>query len=178
MLLHLVLLLALRNAMHVSARQTPTAIEVVLLDAGPPVPPMPQPPPFPRPTQRRSQASVRLAPTPISVPEKVTSIPAAAAPAQTGKPLELFQPDGRIWQPQHPAAPAPTPRELAWELMHRGHNIVHCQRSMFADGYRKDESLGDRIARKYLSWIGMYGQAAAERLEKRLQDARDACDGI
>ncbi len=62
--------------------------------------------------------------------------------------------------------------------MARGHNILHCRRTMFSGTYRKDESLGDRIARKYLAWIGLYGEAAAERLAKRTAQAIDACDGI
>jgi len=166
----------LRDAMRVPARQPETAIDVVLLgpaEALPSPPPAPQPPPL--------HATVRAAPGPRTRARPIVAQPSAtAAPdSSTQAPaLKVFNPDGTVWQPARPLAPASTPFELARELMYRGHNIVHCRRTMFADGYRFDESVGDRIARRYLSWIGLYGEAAAERLKRRLVEAVDACDGL
>ena len=49
--------------------------------------------------------------------------------------------------------------------MQRGHNPLHCRKTRFAGGYKRDESMGDEIARKYLVWIGMYNPATEEKGE-------------
>jgi len=176
--LHVAMLLALRSAMRIGPPAKTSTIEVVFVGANPPLPPLPEPPPFSQPRPALRTPPVKTTTRPRQAPQRATAAPAETAAVPARKPLQLFLPNGYVWQPKVPVAPPPTPRELAWELMHRGHNILHCTRTMFAGDYRKDESLGDRIARRYLSWIGMYGQAAVDRLKKRQAEALEDCDGF
>ncbi|MEO8802569.1 MAG: hypothetical protein ABI304_14770 [Rudaea sp.] len=167
--LHLGLLIELRDAMRVPLAPQQSDLYVVFLDSQP-LPPLPKPPPIPKfvqspsPSQRTPSVSV---PVPVS---PVTSSEAASPP------LQLFNPNGTIWQPSRSIAAAPTPRERAEELQQRGHNILHCKPTRFTRTYRYDESVGDRFARKYLVWVGLYGAAPRERLQRRLREASEACD--
>lgn len=168
--LHLGLLIGLRDAMHVPLPQAQTEMQIVFLDSRPP-PPMPVPPPMRKqapPTSSNAHTMSVRAPT---------RSPSTATPAtQSSPPLELFNRNGTIWQPARPIASAPTAKERGEELLQRGHNILHCKSTQFTRTYRYDESLGDRIARKYLVWIGLYGAAPRERLQRHLSEASAACD--
>jgi hypothetical protein len=98
--------------------------------------------------------------------------------ADTESSPKLFNPDGSIRIPSEPPLHARTPQQLSAELMQRGHNILHCRQSRFASGYKRDESVGDEIARKYLVWIGLYNADFVERkAAQRQADAAAACDG-
>lgn len=170
--LHVGLLIELRIAMRVPLPQKQSELYVVFLDSRPP-PPLPKPAPIPKsvPSPASSPRTARgVVPSP--------SPPAAAATSAqpTKPPLDLFNRNGTIWQPARPIASAPTPQERAEELLQRGHNILHCKPTRFTHTYRYDESLGDRIARKYLVWVGLYGAGAQERLQRRLREASAACD--
>lgn len=82
-----------------------------------------------------------------------------------------------------PAAPEPEANDpmtrgklAAEELAQRGHNIVRCKRTRFAGAYAPDESLGDRAARKYGAFLGLYNPATAQKTARRAADARGDCD--
>jgi hypothetical protein len=106
------------------------------------------------------------------------SVAPAAAPSEIAVSPQLFNPDGSIRIPSEPRLHTRTPLQLSAELMQRGHNILHCRQSRFASGYKRDESVGDGIARKYLVWIGMYNADFVERkAAQRQADAAAACDG-
>ena len=63
------------------------------------------------------------------------------------------------------------------EIETRGENPLDCQRTRFAAAFRRDESVGDEVARKYLSWIGLADRAGiAERAQQREGRAADGCD--
>ena len=172
LVLHLGLLVGLRDAMHIPMQPQSSEIQVVFLKSPPP-PPMPQPQPFPKRTRATTSANrVAQMAAPVA---SAQSTPATPRPAITPQ-LDLFNRNGTIWQPSRPIAAAPTPQERAEELLQRGHNILHCRATRFTRTYRYDESLGDRIARKYLVWVGLYGQAPRERLQRHLREATEACD--
>jgi hypothetical protein len=171
LLLHLVMLAGLRDAMRVRATVDETPIEVRLIPADTPEPPSPRPPP------RLSTAAPRR---PARLTTAVPDAQPKGAPtdATATAPLVLFNPDGSARLPAAAALPAPTKREIAAELMHRGHNIVHCRATRFSRSYKRDESLGDEISRKYLVWIGLYNRKVVEaRAERRRAEAAAACDG-
>lgn len=89
-------------------------------------------------------------------------------PAASGR----FNADGSIRLPEAGSAngteTAANPIEAGkarWaEMQVRGENPLDCQRSRFAAAYAPDESLGDKVSRKYLKWIGLADPAGiAER---------------
>lgn len=167
---HAVLLIALRVGMHRSPATNETAVEVRFLDADLPEPQLPVPStPRPAAVTPRVTARVIAAASPVAP---------AAAPPETAVSPQLFNPDGSIRVPPEPRLHAPTPQQISAELMQRGHNILRCRRTRFASGYKRDESVGDEIARKYLVWIGMYNADFVERkAAQRQADAAAACDG-
>ncbi|WP_257388235.1 hypothetical protein, partial [Tahibacter caeni] len=82
-----------------------------------------------------------------------------------------------------PAAPAEEPAHpiergklAAQEMLQRGHNIVRCKRTRFAEAYTPDESLGEKAARKYGAYVGLYNPAVAQEAARRKADARADCD--
>ena len=72
----------------------------------------------------------------------------------------------------------PSLEQRAVELRQRGHNMIHCRQTTFAQGYARDENLGDHIASKYLVWIGLADtQGIESRAARRKAAAAAACDG-
>ncbi|MBN8480419.1 MAG: hypothetical protein J0L88_02390 [Xanthomonadales bacterium] len=73
------------------------------------------------------------------------------------------------------------PQEAAkarWaEIERRGENPLDCERTRFAGAFRPDMSVGDAVASKYLSWIGLADpEAIAERARQRAERAAAGCD--
>jgi hypothetical protein len=171
LLLHLALLIGLRDAMRPGPANEETFIEVRFLAAGEPEPPLPQ-------TPRRDVAAAQSSPRRTANSDPPAAAPVDAMPERAASALMLFNPDGSVRLPDAAALPAPTAAALAAELMHRGHNIVHCRTTRFAGVYARDESLGDEISRKYLVWVGLYNRAIVEaRAARRRAEAIAACDG-
>ena len=104
---------------------------------------------------------------------------ATALQTEPPVPLQLFNADGSVRLPDAvPRLGKSTSQQLGAELMQRGHNVLHCRQTRFASGYERDESAGDGIARKYLSWVGLYNTEFVERqAARRAADAATACDG-
>ena len=101
--------------------------------------------------------------------------------------LRLFNADGSIRLPEAGSAngteTAANPIEAGkarWaEMQVRGENPLDCQRSRFAAAYAPDESLGDKVSRKYLKWIGLADPAGiAERAAAKQARAADGCDPV
>lgn len=145
-----------------------TPVVVYLLDESTPKPLQPSPQ---LKAQRKPAPALRFAPADTAQPH--ADVIQTAPPA-----LQLFNPDGSIRLPtESPTKIAPSKVEMAAELMHRGHNIIHCRRTRFAEAYARDESMGDRISRKYLALVGLADLSGIEeRAARRKKDAAEACD--
>jgi hypothetical protein len=156
-------------------------VQVVLIEpeAEPPPPP---PEPVPPIVVRASRIAVEPPkvteppPPPPPPPEDSDAMRARIGAGGTGAAPQLFNPDGSVRlggaAPVAPKAPA-NPREAArarWaEIEERG-NPLDCRKTRFADAFAPDESVGDRVARKYLKWVGLadpeaIGHRAAKRAE-------------
>ena len=90
--------------------------------------------------------------------------------------LNLFNADGSLRMPKATTRigpkPIENPREAGkarWaEIETRGENPLDCKRTRFASAFKRDESLGDKVSRKYLKWIGLAdGAGIAERAAQR-----------
>ncbi len=118
----------------------------------------PQPEPdLPQPQRRTSPRSHKLPTPPVTIRASHSDQPTAAAAAA---PLQLFNRDGSVRLPDAPDDPSrPFDADVAKgrELMGRG---LDCEKP---DALSTHESLGEEVARKYLSWIGMYNSFSAER---------------
>lgn len=127
----------------------------------------------PAPARReRAQRQVEAPAAASGDAEGIVATPAAP---------NLYNADGSLRLA--PAAPEPEARDpmtrgklAAEELAQRGHNIVRCKRTRFAGAYTPDESIGDRAARKYGAYVGLYNPATAQKAAKRAADARGDCD--
>ena len=110
-------------------------IEVRLLDAGPSVPPLPEPPPKAQSTSTPAQVAAKFAPTPAAASARAAaSVPTAQTePSQAlVSSARLFNPDGSIRLPaQGKASVHEQGMQRARELMSRGHNILHCAHTAF-----------------------------------------------
>jgi hypothetical protein len=150
-----------------------TTIEIRLIPDPPKEPPLPEPPPL--------NSLHATADRPHAKPAPPHLLPAPAnmviAPSELATEMRLFNPDGTVYLPaQKPQAP--TPEQRAAELRQRGHNMIHCRQTRFAQDFALDESLGDRIARKYLVWIGIADmQGIEDRNARRKAEVAAACDG-
>ncbi|WP_440222312.1 hypothetical protein ACQQ2N_14615 [Dokdonella sp. MW10] len=165
-------------AIQVSVIEPPTTYEV---------PPEPEPPAFERRPSRIVVAPpTAKTPPPPRVEEAPSTTSARIGSAGTPAP-KLFNPDGSLRLPEAGAVrigPAPEPENpqaaasARWaEMQERGENPLDCTRTRFAKGFRTDQSVGDRVAGKYLSWIGLADQQGiAERAAAREQRAADGCD--
>lgn len=159
---------------------TPIRVAVIENPVERPLPPEPVPPPLrTRPsTIRVAPPKVRLAPPPPVKSTDDNAVRARIGEGSSASAPRLFNPDGSVRLAPGTVGPAKpeTPLEAGkarWaEIEHRGKNPLDCRRSVFAQGYRPDESLGSGIARKYLSWIGLYDP---HETEKRAQRAAEGC---
>lgn len=163
----------------------PIAVTVIDLAASEPLPPEPEPQPVPI-AARPSRIAIAPPRAPVAAPPPVRT----EAPTTTqgrigaGAAAGLFNPDGSVRLPDKPIAPAPEPAnpqqagQQRWaELQRRGENPLDCQRTRFAQAFRRDESAGDEVARKYLAWIGLANAESIERnAGRRAERAADGCE--
>lgn len=178
----------MRPYRHSAAQRS--VIQVVLIEPEPevpPPPPEPEPPEFVRRPSRIAIAppQVRTAPPPPRPAEDANAMSARIGSAGTPPP-QLFNPDGSVRLGDGGTAVAPpsepkNPQEAAkarWaEMRKRGENPLDCKRTRFAQAFKRDESLGDEVSRKYLKWIGLGdGEAIQHRAEQREQRAAEGCD--
>ncbi|MEO8011896.1 MAG: hypothetical protein ABI650_09655 [Dokdonella sp.] len=187
--LNAALLFGLHEVMVVSpyAERASDAIQVSVIEPvqALPIPDEPQPAVFVRRPSRIAiqppQARVTPPPpTPAAFTESDARIGAAGDAAP-----RLFNADGSLRMPQTSTRIDPervaNPQEAgkaAWaEIEKRGETPLDCERTRFADSFRRDESVGDGISRKYLSWIGLADRAVIEeRAAQKAQRAADGCD--
>jgi hypothetical protein len=171
LLLHAVWLIGLRHAMHVPTASDDTAVEIRLI-TGSPEPLLPEP-------QARAARVAEPSPRRISITPRPTAVATTTVtPGEAAEMPQLFDADGAVRLPADVKPHAPTQMQIAAELMQRGHNVLHCRKTRYASGYKRDESLGNEVARKYLSWVGLYNAAFAEaKAAQRKADAAAACDG-
>lgn len=165
-------------------------IQVSLIDEAPVVaitePPLPEPAPLQR---RPSNIRIATPKTPTAAPpvvkDEANSKEMNARMGAAGSAARLFDADGRVKLPEgigkQPAPIAATPAQRArdnWkEMQERGQNPLDCHRTRFAQAFRKDQSVGDAVAGKYLKYIGLANQASiAHNLEQREERAADGCD--
>jgi len=166
----------------------PRVVQVILIEPTPelPLPPEPEPPEFtPKTSKIQVEApKVKLPPPPLPAEEDSDAIRGrigtSGAPA-----VQLFNPDGSIRLGEPALAPPKTeplnPQEAAkarWaEMEKRGENPLDCKRTRFARAFKRDESVGDEVSRKYLKWIGLGdGEAIQHRAEQREERAAEGCD--
>lgn len=164
-------------------------IQVSIIDPEPifELPPEPEPAPIEF-RQRKSAITIeppvtKMTPPPLN-PSSSSQTQARIGAAGTGE-LRLFGLDGSLRMPDVKtrigAEPIANPEEAGkarWaEIQKRGENPLDCKRTKLAGAFRRDESLGDEVSRKYLKWIGLAdGAGIAERAAKREQRAADGCD--
>lgn len=165
-------------------------IQVSLIDETPVVDIIEPPLPDPAALQRRpSKIRIETPKTPDAAPPVVKDessnkeMNARIGDAATS--ARLFDADGRVRLPDNignaNAPVAATREERArenWKAMQeRGQNPLDCHRTRFAQAFRKDQSVGDAVAGKYLKYIGLANSAAiGERLQQRESRASDGCD--
>ncbi len=166
------------------------AIVVSLIDEAPLLeiiePPLPEPEPLQsRPSKIRIDTPKTPAAAPPVVKAESESKEMNARIGEAGSAARLFDASGRVRIPDaavKPSAPvAATQQQRAREnwkaLQERGENPLDCQRTRFAQAFRKDQSVGDAVAGKYLKYIGLANQASIGRnLEERESRAADGCD--
>ncbi len=161
-------------------------VQVILLNPEllPPPPPEPEPPAFVKRPSRIAIAPpkvVNTPPPPHAVePSNEMSGRLGSAGAVVPTP-QLFNPDGSIrlgtGAPSMPPAPR-NAREAAqarWAKIEKRGNPIDCHKTRFAQAYVPDQSAGDKIAGKYLKWVGL---ADMEAIQHRNQQRAEAggCD--
>ena len=166
---------------------TPQVITVQLIEPPSEVAPAP---PEPEPEMRTRPSRVAIAPpqvkqtSPPPRPEEDSDAMRARIGSGASAPaLKLFNADGsvRIGNGDAPIkAPTDnkpkTEREAAarrWAQIEKRGNPLDCKKTRFAQNFAPDESVGSGIARKYLSWVGLYDP---HDTEKRARRAAEGCD--
>jgi hypothetical protein len=131
-------------------------------------------PPQARPVPELQKASpaLRLSPFARRPAPSVSANPAPQIAVPTAPSVTLFNPDGSLRLPLEakPQKGLPEP-DIAKgrELMSRG---LDCEAP---DALGSGESLGESVARKYLSWIGMYNPYSAQRRAELLEERKQRC---
>ena len=173
------------HSAHYRRATQPQVITVQLIeppDEVPPPPPEPEPPIVARPS-RVAIAPPQVKQTPPPTPRPAEDSDAMRARIGSGAPaapLKLFNADGsvRIGGGDAPIkAPLDnkpkTEREAAaqrWAQIEKRGNPTGCKKTRFAGAFAPDMSAGDKVASKYLKWIGLAdGQAIAHRAQKRAE---------
>lgn len=190
-LINLFWILGLNRAMAPFETAEPNRGPIIVNIITPPedfeVPPEPQPLPV---EFRNRPTKVRIAPPETkSTPPPMTAETSSETRARigaAGEPaLNLFNADGSLRMPKSQVHIGPekidNPQEAAkakWaEIQKRGENPLDCKKTQFANAFRPDESVGDAVSRKYLSWIGLAdGAVIAERAAAKQRRANDGCD--
>jgi hypothetical protein len=191
LLFNLMWMLGLDRVMTPPTEQAPDRGPIVVNIITPPevfeVPPEPEPEPI---EFRRRPSKVLIKPPETkSTPPPLTAESSSTTQARigaAGEPtLRLFNADGSLRMPTAATRIGPkkidNPQEAGkarWaEIQMRGENPLDCKRTRFAQAFRRDESLGDKVSRKYLKWIGLAdGAGIAERAAEKERRAADGCD--
>lgn len=192
-LLNLMWIFGLDRVMLSSFEENPDRgpIQVSIIEPDPVFEIPPEPVPAPSEFKQRQSAIVIAPPVAKMTPPPLNSADSNATQARIGAAgaggLRLFNADGSIRLPEAGSAngteTAANPIEAGkarWaEMQVRGENPLDCQRSRFAAAYAPDESLGDKVSRKYLKWIGLADPAGiAERAAAQQARAADGCDPV
>jgi hypothetical protein len=156
----------------------PQIIQVTLIEPAselPPPPPEPEPPIVARPSRVKvALPEVKQAPPPLNTIEDSDAMHARMGEGSNGATPRLFNPDGSIrlggGAPTLPDKPK-TEREAAkarWAQIDAPINPLDCKKTRFAGAFAPDVSLGDKVAGKYLKWVGLAdAQAIRHRAEQR-----------
>ena len=167
--------------------RVPVAIQVTLIEpalAPPPPPPEPEPPIVARPSKIAiAPPQVHTTPPPAHVEEPTDAMRARLGAAGSAAPApQLFNPDGsirlgsgaQVMAPQAPKNPQEAAKARWAQIQQRG-NPIDCHKTRFAKAFTPDEDAGDKIASKYLKWVGL---ADMEAIEHRNQQraAAGGCD--
>lgn len=157
----------------------PQIIQVELIE---PISELPPPPPEPEPPiiARASRVKVELpqvkqTPPPLNTASDDDAMHARMGEGGSGRP-NLFNPDGSvrlgdtsIRMPDKPK----TEREAAkarWAEIDATINPLDCRKTRFAGAFAPDVNLGDKVAGKYLKWVGLADpEAIRHRAEKRAE---------
>ena len=171
---------------HLPVPPADQVVQVILLEPAPvtPPPPEPEPPTFVRRPSRIAIAPPKVRSTPPpphpSEPSDAMSGRLASADAPVPAP-KLFNPDGSIrlgsGAPALPQAPK-TQQEAGkarWAEIEKRGNPVDCRKTRFARAYVPDESVGDKVSRKYLKWVGLADMEAIEHRGTQRAEA-GGCD--
>jgi hypothetical protein len=174
---NLLVIFALYEAMRPQQASEDKSIQVQMFAEAPAEPPLPEPAPAPAAVVQPARSVSR---TVLPAPSPTTTVLAMPSPTKkSDMPSQLFNPDGSIrLAPAASLTPHEQGLERSRELMSRGHNVLHCRQSSYAESYKADESLGDEIARKYLSRVGLYSEYSAMKLANRQAAARADCDDL
>jgi hypothetical protein len=128
------------------------------------------------PAPPRPEQGARAAPAPVPSAEGLDGVVATpSAPS-------LYNADGSLriqaapLEIDQPQTPIERGKLAAEELRKRGHNVVRCKSTRFARAYTPAESLGEKAARKYGAYVGMYNPHTALEAANRAADAREDCD--
>ena len=172
------------HSAHYRRATVPQVITVQLIEPPSETPP---PPPEPEPEMRARQSRIAIAPPqvkqtpPPSRPEESSdAMRARIGAGAPSAPLKLFNADGsvRIGNGDAPIrAPVDnkpkTEREAAaqrWAQIEERGNPLDCKKTRFAGAFAPDMSAGDKVASKYLKWIGLADpEAIKHRAEKRAE---------
>lgn len=156
-------------------------IQVVLIEPEPPAPPAPPEPEPPEIVRRASRIAIDTPTvrTKTPPPERTEANESNARIGSAGVAApQLFNPDGSVrlggsGAIAPPSAKPENPREAAkarWAEIEKRGNPLDCKKTRFAQAFKKDESLGDEVAGKYLKWIGLAdGEAIAHRRRQRAE---------
>jgi len=165
-----------------SPPRAPQVISVVLIEpesALPPPPPEPEPPIVARP----SRVKIALPevkpqpPPPLNASDDSDAMHARMGEGGAVAAPQLFNPDGSVriggnGLPKLPVAPK-TEREAAqarWAQIETRGNPLDCKKTRFAGAFAPDVSLGDKVAGKYLKWVGLADpEAIRRRAEQRAE---------
>ncbi|MEO7326274.1 MAG: hypothetical protein ABIW82_15740 [Dokdonella sp.] len=165
---------------HLARNSAP--IQVVLIEPEILIPPPPEPeaPIVARPSR------IAIAPPPLKdkppppphAEEASSEMQARMGNAGSGATVpQLFNPDGSIrlgtsTAPSAPQAPK-NPQEAAkarWAQIEKRGNPIDCKKTRFAKAFTPDIDAGDKLASKYLKWVGLVDQQAIRhRAEQRAQ---------
>jgi hypothetical protein len=170
---------------HPPAPRVAQPMQIVRIEAiteTPPPPPEPEPPPFVRRPSKIAIAppEVHTTPPPASQAEDSNAMRARIGGAAAATPApapQLFNPDGSIRLGSAPVlAPPAAPKntfeagKARWAEIEKRGNPIDCHKTRFAQAFAPDESAGDKVARKYLKWIGLSdGEAIAHRNAQRAE---------
>jgi len=148
-----------------------------LLDMPPP-PPEPEPPIVARPSRIAiSPPEVKVKAPPPHAEEASEEMRARLGEGGAGAAPQLFNPDGsiRLGDGATPAVPQAPKTERAaaqqrWEKIAERGNPLRCKKTRFSQAFTPDQSLGDKVAGKYLKWVGLADQQSIQhRAEQRAE---------